>query len=117
MDILEELRELGADIDEGLERFMKNEELYKRMLAKLPSNIEKLEILPFIEAGDNQTALSNAHTLKGVTGNLSLAPLFKAYTDIVALFRADKPEEAKALMLEIIPVQDKIVACINANNS
>lgn len=117
MDILEEPKELGVDIEDGLNRFMKNEGLYKRMLAKLPSNIEKLEILPFIEAGDNQTALSNAHTLKGVTGNLSLTPLFKAYTDIVALFRADKPEEAKALLLETIPVQDKIVACINANNS
>lgn len=117
MDILEELKELGVDVDEGLDRFMKNEGLYKRMLAKVPSNIKKLEILPFIEAGDNQTALANAHTLKGITGNLSLTPLFKAYTDIVALFRADKPEEAKALLLEIIPVQDKIVACINANNS
>lgn len=117
MDILEELRELGVDIDEALERFMKNEGLYKRMLAKLPSNIDNLKILPFIEAGDNQTALSNAHTLKGVTGNLSLTPLYKAYTEIVALFRAGKPQEAKALLLETIPVQDKIVACINANNS
>lgn len=117
MDFLEELKGLGVDVDEALGRFMKNEGLYKRMLAKLPSNIESLEILPFIEAGDNQTALSNAHTLKGVTGNLSLTPLYKAYSDIVAMFRADKPEEAKALLLEILPVQDKIVACINANNS
>lgn len=116
MDILEELKELGADVDEGLGRFMKNEGLYKRMLAKLPSNIEKLEVLSFIEAGDAQTALSNAHTLKGVTGNLSLTPLYKAYTDIVALFRADKPEEAKARLLEVLPIQEKIVACINAGS-
>lgn len=116
MDILEELRELGADIDEALDRFMKNEALYKRMLGKLPAHIEKLEVLSFIEAGDNKTALENAHTLKGVTGNLSLMPLFEAYTDIVALFRAEKPREAKARLLEILPVQEKIVECIKANS-
>ena len=34
MDILEELKELGVDIEDGLNRFMRNEGLYKRMLAK-----------------------------------------------------------------------------------
>lgn len=117
MNFLEELKGLGADVDDALNRFMNNEGLYKRMLAKLPLNIEKLEVLSFIESGDTKTALENAHTLKGVMGNLSLTPLYKAYTDIVASFRADKPEEAKAILLEAMPVQEKIIACINANNS
>ncbi len=113
MELLEQLRELGVNTDEALARFMNNEDLYKRMLLKFPPNIEKLEVLPFIESGDYKTALANAHTIKGVTGNLSLTPLYTAYSEIVSLFRADKPEEAKKLLLETLPVQDKIIACIN----
>ena len=91
---------------------MNNEALFERLLKKVPENIEKLEVLSFIEAGDYATALSNAHTIKGVTGNLSLTPLFTAYSDIVALLRADKPDEAKQTLVEILPLQEEIVSCI-----
>ena len=113
MDILEELQELGIDIKEALERFMNNKDLYKRMLLKFPPNVEKLPVLSFIDAGDNATALANAHTLKGVAGNLSLTPLFKGYTEIVALFRADKPQEARKILVDLLPVQEQIISCIN----
>ena len=112
MDILEELKNFEVNIDEAMERFMNNKDLYKRMLLKLTPNIEKYPVMSFIEAGDYETALANAHTLKGVTGNLSLAPLFKGYTDIVALFRANKPEDAKKVLVDLLPVQEQIVAVI-----
>ena len=65
-----------------------------------------------IESGDIEQAQNNAHTLKGVTGNLSLTPLYAAYSDIMTLFRAGQIEEAKQKLLETIPVQEQIVACI-----
>ena len=112
MDLLTELKALGADINDGLTRCMNNEALFERLLKKVPENIEKLEVLSFIETGDYATALSNAHTIKGVTGNLSLTPLFTAYSEIVALFRADKPDEARQMLVEILPVQEEIISCI-----
>lgn len=112
MDILNELKELGANVEEGLNRFMNKSELYAKMLLKLPPNLEKLEVLPYMESGDYQTALANAHTIKGVAGNLSVTPLYTYYTKIVDLLRADKPDEAKQLLLEVLPIQEKVVSCI-----
>lgn len=113
LDILTELKNFGVDIDDAMNRFMNNEGLYKKMLLKLPPNIEKLPVKSLADAGDNDGALANAHTLKGITGNLSLTPLFNGYTKIVELYRAGKPDEAKAVLEGILPLQDDIVACIN----
>lgn len=112
MDLLTELKALGADVDDGLARCMNNKSLFERLLKKVPDNIEKLEVLSFIDAGDYATAFSNAHTIKGVAGNLSLTPLFTAYSEIVALLRADKPDEARQMLVEILPVQEEIISCI-----
>ena len=112
LDLLTELKGMGTNIDEGLERCMNNVGLYEKLLKKVPQNIEKLEVLPYLESGDYETALMNAHTIKGVAGNLSLTPLFSAYSDIVNLLRADKPDEAKKILVGILPLQGQIVDCI-----
>lgn len=112
MTLLEELAENGSDISDGLNRLMNNEQIYTKLLKKLPESIEKQEILPFIESGDIPTAIQNAHTIKGVTGNLSVTPLYTAYTEIVNLLRADKVDDAKKLYEETIPVQEKILNII-----
>lgn len=113
MDIIEELKALDVNTDEALLRFMNNSELYKKMLLKFPPNIEKLEVMSFIDAGDYKTATENAHTIKGVTGNLSLTPLYTGYTEIVNLLRADKPDEARKILVDLLPVQEQIISCIN----
>lgn len=112
MSKIDELRELGVDIDEALNRFMGNSALYEKMLNKLTAAVKDVQVLPFFEAGDNKTALENAHALKGVTGNLSVTPLYKAYTEIVDELRADNPDKARKILDDILPVQEKIIACI-----
>lgn len=112
MDLLTELKGMGTNIDEGLERCMNNVGLYEKLLKKVPQNIEKLEVLSYFGSGDYETTLMNAHTIKGVAGNLSLTPLFSAYSDIVNLLRANKPDEAKKILVGILPLQGQIVDCI-----
>lgn len=114
MSLLTELEALGVDIQDGLRRFVNNAALYEKMLKKFPAAAEGLPVQPHFDAGDLEAALANAHTLKGMTGNLSLTPLYVAYTDIVALLRANDPEKAKTLLTDIIPVQQKIIDCIKA---
>jgi HPt (histidine-containing phosphotransfer) domain-containing protein len=111
---LESLKSLGANIDEAMQRFMNNESLYERMLGKFVKNAAEVEVLTYFDSGDLKTALENAHTLKGVTGNLSLTPLYKGYTEVVALLREEKPDEARKALEELLPVQDKIVDCIKS---
>lgn len=115
MSLIDELKDLGIDTEEALGRFMGNASLYERMLGKLTAAVSDNEVMPCFEAGNNDEALAKAHTLKGVTGNLSVTPLYSAYSDIVSLLRAGKPDEAKAQLELILPVQDKIIACIESH--
>lgn len=115
MSMLNELKALGADIDEGLRRFMNNSAFYERMLGKFVESAESLEVMEYLESGDNEKALTNAHTLKGVTGNLSLTPLYKAYDEIVTLLRANDPEKAKQVMAATLPMQKEILDCLKSN--
>ncbi len=115
MALIEELNKLGVNTNEALQRFSGNSALYERMIGKFPAAAQGLEVLKFLEEGDYATALENAHTLKGVTGNLSLTPLYKGYTEIVNLLRANDPEKAKETLLELIPVQVNIIECIEKN--
>lgn len=43
---------------------------------------------------------------------MSITPLYKAYTEIVSLLRAQQPEKAKAVLISILPVQMNIIHCI-----
>ena len=112
MALIDEMKNLGVNVDEALERFMGNASLYERMLGKLTAAVNDNEVMPCFEAGDNEAALEKAHTLKGVTGNLSISPLYIAYSEIVNLLRAGKPDEAKALLEKTLPVQREIISCI-----
>lgn len=113
---MEELKELGVNTDEGLGRFMNNEALYERMLRKFPASVKELDVKKALEEKDLQTAFNAAHTIKGVTGNLSLTPLYRAYTDIVAFIRGEEPESALAILEKTMPLQKKIIACIERNH-
>lgn len=115
MNMIEQLEQLGANTQEALQRFSGNSALYTRMLGKFTSAVKDLEVMKFIDSKDKEQAVSNAHTLKGITGNLSLKPLFDGYTDIVNSLRADDPDTAKSRLEQILPIQEKIIACIEAN--
>lgn len=116
MDLITELGELGVNTDEALTRFMNNTSLYVRMLGKFPAAAKGAKVTEAFQEKDYEKALAAAHTLKGVTGNLSLTPLFKAYTDIVALLREGQPEKAEALFSETIPIEEKIISCIEKHS-
>lgn len=112
MGLIEDVALLGADTDDGLARCMGNSALYERMLKKLPKVVEEAPVMPYVKSEDFDTAMSNAHTLKGVVGNLSLMPLYNNYTEIVELFRGGKPEKAAELLSETLEIQQRFVDCI-----
>ncbi|MGN0614232.1 MAG: Hpt domain-containing protein [Porcipelethomonas sp.] len=111
----EELKSLGINLDDALERFMGKQSLFDRMLKKLPKAVKDYEVLEYFISKDYDTAVANAHTLKGVTGNLSVTPLYEAYTQIVNDLRAGNPDKAQKLLEDILPVQEKIVSYIEEN--
>lgn len=115
MSLLTELEALGVNTEEALKRFMNNSSLYVRMLGKYPAAAEDSAVAEKFAAKDYEAALTAAHTLKGVSGNLSLTPLFKNYSEIVALLREGKNDEAEKLCEQTAAVEKQIIDCIRAN--
>jgi exonuclease VII small subunit len=116
MSLVKELENYGVNTEDAMERFMNNVSLYERMLKKLPKTVKEMEVLKYLETGDDSTALTNAHTLKGVMGNLAITPLYDAYKEIVDLLRAGDVKKAESVCRNMIPVQEKIIACIENNS-
>lgn len=112
MNLFDELNALGVDVEEGKERLMGNASLYKRMLEKYGDMMKEPSIRPDFRRGIPEEILKGAHTLKGVTGNLSLTPLYEGYSQIVRLLREEQMEEAEAVYEKLLPVQEKILKCI-----
>lgn len=115
MSLLTELAALGVNTEEALGRFMNNSSLYERMLGKYPAAAENAAVAEKFAAKDYEAALTETHTLKGVSGNLSLTPLFKDYSEIVALLREGRNDEAEELYAKTQAVEKQIVDCIKAN--
>ena len=112
MGLFEELKDLGVDVDGGLQRINGNEKLYTRLLGTFVKSIKGQAVSPDFDSNDYEDVKEKAHALKGTSGNLSITPVYEAYTEIMNLLRAGRPDEAKQLIAKIIPVQEQIVSCI-----
>ncbi len=116
MSVLEELKGLGVNVDEGLDRVMGDNSLYEMMLGMFVDAVAATPISPEEFSGSDLDGLiRKVHTLKGTTGNLSLTPLFDGYMETLGLLRSNQPAQARAEFERILPVQEKIVDCIKRN--
>ena len=100
MDV-EALKAAGIDVDDALKRFMGNENLLKRMLGKFLSDTTFSQLKSAIEEKDHEKMFRASHTLKGISGNLSLIVLYKKVSEQTELFRANKDAEGILMMGEV----------------
>lgn len=112
MDLLEELKTKDVNVDEAIDRFMGNASLYEKMLVKFMDLMNDMWVDTDFDCNSYDDIIEKTHAIKGAAGNLSINPVYEAYTEIVNLLRAHQPEEAKVLLEKIIPVQKDIIECI-----
>ncbi len=113
MSLFEELKELGVNVDEGLERVMDDEPLYETMLGMFIDRVIGAPIKIEDFAGDNLDELiGRVHILKGLTGNLAMTLLYEGYMQVLDLLRTNRPEEAVEEYKRILPAQTAIMECI-----
>ena len=112
MSLIEELGQLGANVEEALGRFMDNTEFYERMLKRLPDAVEKAKVKAAFDSGDYEAAEKGAHAIKGVVGNLALDALFNNYSRIVEQLREGKTSEAAELYEKTLELERPVVECI-----
>ncbi len=111
-----QLSDANIDVDSALERFMGNAGLLERFLNKFLTDENYKKLTDAIAANDKETALTASHTLKGVSGNLSMTNLFSLLTCQVESFRADDWKGAVDMMPDITKEYEKIVEAIKGNN-
>ena len=118
MELLEELNTLGVDTSEGLDRVMEDRELYAMMLGMFLDAVREHDITPDdFDSGDMDALIQKVHTLKGVTGNLALTPLFEGYVETLGLLRAGDAARGKARYENLLPAQATIIDCIRRHQN
>lgn len=95
------LSQAGIEAQQALERFMNNEGLYVRFLNKFLQDKNFDGMIASANSRDYDAMLTHAHTLKGVAGNLGLAPLYQKLDTMVLRLRSQETEDMAALILEL----------------
>lgn len=87
MSMTKELKEMGCDMEETMERFMDDEEFYVECFRKFVEDKELESLGDLMISRDLEESFTRAHTLKGTLGNLGLIPLFDQMVVIVEFLR------------------------------
>ena len=103
---LEQLRNFGCNVDEGLQRCVNNESFYIMLVNKLISMTDLSKLGNALESNDLETAFKEAHSLKGTYGNLSITPIYNVLVEMVEPLR-NKVE------MDYIPNYQKLVELFN----
>ena len=107
---LEKMKNLGIDPKEGLTRCMNNEVFFFKMISMAISNEYFDTLGKALEEGDLDTAFESAHALKGVIGNLALAPIYVPLSEMTELLRARKLVDYVSIYRPIKEIRDQLLA-------
>lgn len=102
----------GMNVDTALERFMGNEALLERFLKKFKNDKSYHDLLAALENKDVDAAFVSAHTLKGVSANLSLDALYQAAGRQTEFLREKDLEAGTAMMPEVTKEYENMVRVI-----
>ncbi len=101
------LREFGANVDEGIKRCAGKEELYLKLVGRIPDDKSFAALPEAIEKKDLDSAFEYAHGLKGVLANLSLTPLLDPVERITESLRAREDRDYSADLAEMAEAKKK----------
>jgi HPt (histidine-containing phosphotransfer) domain-containing protein len=107
---IDDLREYGANVDEGLGRCFGNAEFYLKLVNMIRDDQGFDKLRAALEQKDYKTAFDAAHTLKGVLGNLSLSPMYDPVSEITELLRKETDMDYSDLMAAIMDARDRFMA-------
>lgn len=66
-----------VDVEDALKRVCGNKMIYKKLLGTFKSSLQYDQLCKEAAAGDYETAAQTAHSIKGVTANLSLKAAYE----------------------------------------
>ena len=107
---IDKLREFGANVDEGLQRCLNNQDFYLRMvnMGLRDGMFDTLE--KSLKAGDLDTAFEAAHALKGVMGNLAITPVLNVVSEMTELLRARTDTDYSEMLQKVLDGRADLLA-------
>lgn len=109
---LDILKNYGMDIDATIARFGSNEPLMMRFLIGFPNDKTMQSLHDAMALGDREAIKVAAHSLKGLTGNLGLTPLFEASTQLMNTLRLSEDADPTELYQAVCREYDSAVAML-----
>ena len=109
-----QLEAAGIDVKEALGRFMDNEALMLRFLLRFPSDENFSRLKQAMQARDAAQAFEAAHTLKGVTGNLSMKEFYGQVSGLVEHLRGGDMDAAALDMPALERTYDRLLAALGS---
>jgi chemotaxis protein histidine kinase CheA len=106
------LVEAGIDVDGAMERFMNNDNMFKKFQLKFPNDPNMETLREGLKEKDCDKAFRAAHTLKGVCGNLSYVALAKVTSEVTEYLRAGDMDSAVAKMPDMEEEYARIIGVI-----
>ncbi|MCL2211840.1 MAG: Hpt domain-containing protein [Treponema sp.] len=104
-----------VNVEDGSKRVMNNLKLYVKLLSKFKDDKNFDGIKDCLTAGEMEKAQIFAHTLKGLTANLSLSELYKQCVELEAQIKArsvdpGQLEKVGAVYDQTLAEIDKVIA-------
>lgn len=97
-DIGAALTAYGIDHADAMARMLNNDALFKQLAQHYRTDTNFEALRADMEVGDFETAYNHAHTLKGVSGNLSFGQLHKLAAQVCDALSNGDADAAHALM-------------------
>lgn len=101
--LIDKLKDMGCDIDAAMGRFLNNEDFYARCFKKYIDDPSFDGLAAALESKDPVEVFEQSHTLKGVSANMGVTPVYDEVVIIVEAVRGGKYAD------NLMPHYDKIV--------
>ena len=114
--IKDNLEKAGFDVTGSIRRFAGNEALYEKHVFKFIDDKIYENLAKAVNDGNREDAFREAHTLKGVSGNLGLNPLFNPLGDLVGVLREENSQaDIGPLFAAVEAGYESVIAALKAN--
>lgn len=110
--LLDKLNLYGMDVPSTMARFGGNEALMMRFLLGFPNDKTMDSLRQAMATGDMEAIKVGAHSLKGLSGNLGLTPLFEVSSQMMNALRSNEECDVDALYSAVENEYDKALKLI-----
>lgn len=110
--MINKLRDWGCDVEEALERFVNDQELYCTCFSMFLADDSFNALKQSVECGNCKASFEACHTLKGVAGNLGAGPLYAEICVLTEKFRSGNLDDAMHHVENIFKYRDEALNLI-----